>query len=358
MSPPPPTPITIVTGFLGSGKTTLLLNLLPQLPPTYRLCLLKNEFGDQAIDSQLAAAQAISGVAELVNGCICCNLTGQLGDALRALRADYSPHRIVLETSGSAFPATLVMELNRLIAEGRAAGEERYALDGVVSVLDVENWAGYEDTSVTAKLQARYTDLVVFNKWEGVSERRFDECLDRLGDLEVQTPWVKSQMGRVDKEVFLGLDGGLSARFEGEGGGEAHAHDHSHSSEVDVLGVTLTGRGTADVEKLRELLAAALREEVYRIKGYVWANQVPKGSDGQATVTDGEPGDGKYILNWAFGRWNFTPVPGVQGEEPAIRLTIITAQYESAKWRKAIEQKGYLVLADAAHGELSIEKLS
>ena len=61
-------PITILTGFLGSGKTTLLLSLLPQLPASYKLCLLKNEFGDVAVDSQLAAQSSVSGVTELLNG--------------------------------------------------------------------------------------------------------------------------------------------------------------------------------------------------------------------------------------------------------------------------------------------------
>ena len=144
-----PIPITIITGFLGSGKTTLILNLLPQLHPTYRLALLKNEFGDLAVDSQLASSRAISGVQELLNGCICCNLVGQLKDALEALRTEVNPDRIVVETSGSAFPATLAMEVNRL-----AKDTGNYVLDGVLSVVDVENWKGYEDTSYTAKVQA------------------------------------------------------------------------------------------------------------------------------------------------------------------------------------------------------------
>ena len=113
-------PITIITGFAGSGKTTLILNLLPQLRaenPGYKLALIKNEIGDLNVDSQLAASSAVSGVQELLNGCICCNLVGQLGDALRELREGQSPDRIVVETSGSAFPATLALEVNRLARE-------------------------------------------------------------------------------------------------------------------------------------------------------------------------------------------------------------------------------------------------
>lgn len=127
---------------LGAGKTTLILNLIPQLPKDYRLALLKNEFGDVEVDSQLASQTAISGVRELLNGCICCNLVGQLGDALEALHENVCPDRIIIETSGSAFPATLAMEVNRL---GREKGD--FTLDGVVVVIDVENWKGYEDTS-------------------------------------------------------------------------------------------------------------------------------------------------------------------------------------------------------------------
>ena len=137
-----PIPITIVTGFLGSGKTTLILNLIPQLPKDYRLALLKNEFGDVAIDSQLASSSSISGVKELLNGCICCNLVGQLGDALETLRKDVRPDRIIIETSGSAFPATLAIEVNRL---GRETG--CFSLDGVIVVIDVENWYIYSQDS-------------------------------------------------------------------------------------------------------------------------------------------------------------------------------------------------------------------
>lgn len=86
---------------------------------------------------------------------------GQIGEALEELQAQVTPDRIVIETSGSAFPATLAMEINRI---SRKTGD--YVLDGVVSAIDVENWQGYEDTSVTARLQAKYTDLIVFNKYE------------------------------------------------------------------------------------------------------------------------------------------------------------------------------------------------
>lgn len=362
----PPTPITIITGFLGSGKTTLILNLIPQLPSSYKLALLKNEFGDLAVDSQLAASSSISGVRELLNGCICCNLVGQLGDALETLRTEQEPDRIIIETSGSAFPATLAMEVNRL---SQNTNGEHFVLDGVLSVIDVENWKGYDDTSVTAKMQAKYTDFVVFNKWELVDERRFDECLDRLGDLELQTPWVKSNKGIVNKDVVLGVDGALARDLRLTGAETEHNHDHQ--SEVEVLSVTLEAPSDheigVDLQQLERLLVRAPKEEVYRIKAVLYANASPKSSTGESTPSanlhSGRPG--KFILNWAFGRWTFTcvdklqekpetshglstPPPARDEREPALRMSLILARYEATKWKKRLEQDGMLRLESAA----------
>lgn len=380
-----PIPITIVTGFLGSGKTTLILNLVPQLRranPAYRLALLKNEFGDVAVDSQLAASGAVSGVQELLGGCICCNLVGSLGDALAELRNGNPnnnnngdnrtsnpeaaggvvgvsrPDRIVVETSGSAFPATLAMEVNRL---ARATGW--YSLDGVVSVVDVENWRGYDDTSYTARAQARYTDLVVFNKWEAAGERRFDECLDRLGDLDVDVAWVRSDRGSVPADVVFGVDGALARSLlaDGDTGGEhGHGHDHKdghkgHQSEVEVLSVSLSVNGGAeaavvvDINKLAGLLETAPKDEVYRIKAVYTAAAALRGSDEQVPVlVDKPPGPARYILNWAFGRWTCTPVPGDDSNaqqssgQTVLRMTLVLARHEGAKWKKKLENSAWI----------------
>ncbi|KAK2779010.1 hypothetical protein FQN53_001559 [Emmonsiellopsis sp. PD_33] len=426
---PTPIPITIITGFLGSGKTTILLNLIPQLPPDYRLALLKNEFGDLAIDSQLASANSISGVRELLNGCICCNLVGQLSDALLQLRDEVKPDRIVIETSGSAFPATLAMEVNRLAHEHKGA----FVLDGVISVIDVENWEGYEDTSYTAKLQAKYTDLIIFNKWEGVPEQRFDVCLDRVADLELDTAWVKSAKGVVDKDVLLGIDGALLAKemadhghasldlvlLNGKEGGEEakeayiqeHGHGHGHPSEddhqaeVEVLSVSLTSPDLSDtinVETFTTLLLSAPKDEVYRIKGIISfrADSPPEDSSGgkapapvptsppapaqeSQTATNGETPTAEastngiktqnYILNWAFGRWTYTPSPpsadsqrgGADASPPdsvsVARMTFILARGESHKWTRKLETGGLLEVAGETEedrtGVINVERI-
>ncbi|QSZ29838.1 hypothetical protein DSL72_004356 [Monilinia vaccinii-corymbosi] len=394
-----PIPITILTGFLGSGKTTLILNLLPQLRalnPSYRLALLKNEFGDLAVDSQLASSSSIASVREMLNGCICCNLVGSLSSALQELQESLpvaidestgeeqkgSLDRIIIETSGSAFPATLAMEVNRIARETKGA----YVLDGVISVIDVENWKGYEDTSYTARLQAKYTDLVVFNKWEGVSERRFDECLDRLGDLDVQVAWVKSDKGTVGVDVVCGVDGGLARGLADDDGGIEHTHDAAngnHQSEVEVLSITLTSSSPSSaiaLAPLNKLLTSAPKDEVYRIKAVLLSSSPIPPSDPSLTppesetsasssssnsTTDLAPKPSKYILNWAFGRWTSTKMEEQQlekehessrGEGVVLRMTIVTARDESSKWKKRIEGGGW-VEVESGEAELKVMRI-
>jgi G3E family GTPase len=283
---------------------------------------------------------------------------GQLSDALDTLANDIQPDRIVIETSGSAFPATLAMEVNRLARE-----TGRYALDGVLSVIDVENWKGYEDTSYTAKIQARYTDLIVLNKWELVSERRVEEVEDKILDMDVepQTPRTKSHKGWVDKEIVFGVDARMVGVVKVE---QEHKHDHAHASEIEVLSVTLKskgGGGSVDIQKLRELLEDPTKDEVYRIKGVLYTSTTPKSSDPEQDAHRNAPeGRARWILNWAFGRWTFTPVtlPETTGtSEPELRLTVMTARYESNKWKKQIESSGLVRLEGEDAGALTVEKI-
>lgn len=257
-----------------------------------------------------------------------------------------APDRIVIETSGSAFPATLAMEINRLAREHDGA----FVLDGVISVIDVENWKGYDDTSYTARLQAKYTDLIVFNKWEHVDERRFEDCLDRMGDLELQFAWVKSRKGWVDQAVLMGIDGaliakeGLSTAADLDNNAQSHhAHAHDHQEEVEVLSVVLNGldeqyRSSSDMEAFEELLLAAPKDEIYRIKGLLLASKPPADSTGErrpSTIT----GPGLYVLNWAFGRWSYTSLPFTEAvalKGAALRLTVILARGEASKWQKKL----------------------
>lgn len=58
---------------------------------------------------------------------------------------------------GSAFPATLAFQIRELERETN----DDFKLDAIVTVIDAENFTGYEDTSPTARMQASYSDLIL-----------------------------------------------------------------------------------------------------------------------------------------------------------------------------------------------------
>jgi G3E family GTPase len=58
-------------------------------------------------------------------------------------------------------------------------------------VIDALNFPGYDDKSWTAKQQAMYTDLILINKHELVTdERTLDKTLDDVHELNPETPKV------------------------------------------------------------------------------------------------------------------------------------------------------------------------
>ncbi|KAJ2455380.1 hypothetical protein EV183_000916, partial [Coemansia sp. RSA 2336] len=186
-------PVTVFTGFLGAGKTTAILNILKRVNPDYNIVLLKNEFGDAETDSALARESHID-ITEMTNGCLCCVLVGQMKNALEEMKEKYRPDRILIETSGSAFPAPIAWQIREMEPAG-------FHLDAILTVIDCMNFCGYEDTSYTARLQAQYTDLILLNKWELVSERQLDIVVDYVNELNTDTPKVK-----VDKDTAVDPD--------------------------------------------------------------------------------------------------------------------------------------------------------
>ena len=354
-------PITVITGFVGSGKTTLILNLVPQLRqenPGYKLALIKNEIGDLNVDTQLAAAAEMTGSKELLGDCICCTNVGQIEDALATLDQENHPDRIIIETSGSAEPLKLVLEINRL---SKATG--RYELDGVISVIDAENWGGYANTSYTAKLQAKQTDMTVINKWETLDERAFDTFLDRLGDLDVDTPQTKSDKGWISKELLFGIDPKLARAWMNDDEHHGHDHGHDHGSEMECISVTLTSEkenenAGVDLQKLETLLKKAPKDEIYRIKAVLYSQDEPSPADDKETngVNGGRT---RYILNWSFGRWTWSADEVSDPNAPPLRMSIFTAQYESNKWMKRIESGSSIALsgADAGTSQLEVKRV-
>ncbi|OLY82905.1 COBW domain-containing protein [Smittium mucronatum] len=215
-------PITVFTGFLGSGKTTLILEIIKKLPVGYNTVLLKNEFGEAETDSALARETNLQ-VTEMTNGCLCCVLVGQLKNALEEIRDKYRPDRIIVETSGSAFPAPIAWQIRKM---------DGFVLDSIMTVVDCKNFVGYEDTSYTARLQAKYTDLILLNKVELVTERGLDLVIDKVCELNADTARTIVRKGSAPPlDLVFGVDTRLFPLSSPDQSSPSSDHQHQHQHD-------------------------------------------------------------------------------------------------------------------------------
>ncbi len=122
------TRIDIYSGFLGAGKTTLIKKLIAEGYAGQKIVLIENEFGEIGIDGGFLKDAGVE-INEINSGCICCSLTGDFKKALLMVDDQYHPDRIVIEPSG-------VGKLSEVAAAVMAAGEGRFVLGGMTTVVD------------------------------------------------------------------------------------------------------------------------------------------------------------------------------------------------------------------------------
>ncbi len=188
---------TIVYGFLGAGKTTLLRSLVPQLAALESTALLVNEFGIEGVDQVVLASDDLT-VRQLVGGCVCCEVRGDLMVALDEIHRTVRPERLVIEPTGLASPDTLANVF------ASPAVRSMVQVDSVITVLDATRYALVRDhLGEFFPNQVRHADLVLVNKTDAASEEQRLDARTWARGLNAEAAIVDSVYCKVDPDLLL-----------------------------------------------------------------------------------------------------------------------------------------------------------
>ncbi|WP_049926729.1 GTP-binding protein [Halopiger goleimassiliensis] len=292
-------PVTVLSGTLGTGKTTLLNHVLRTTDRD--LAVLVNDMGEVNVDADRVAessdiADADEELIELSNGCICCELRGDLLDAIGELTASEREFdAVVVESTGVAEPLPVAQTLTLGFDQSDLDPTEFYEetgieplegchLDTTVTVVDAHQFDAamesdeiLDDDGTKKHLgdllveQVEFCDVLVLNKCDLVDEDTLEEIEATLEVLQPRADIVRTEHGRVDPDEVVETD-----RFDfdeaSQSAGWIQELEEPHQSAEEEHGVTsfvFEARRPFHPERLADRFDE-FPDEVVRSKGHFW----------------------------------------------------------------------------------------
>lgn len=268
----PIVPVTVLTGFLGSGKTTLMNHILSDTTHNMKFAVIENEFGEVGIDERILSENVEEEVIEVMNGCICCTVRGDLVEALKKLyKRVHTFNGIIIETTGLADPAPVVQTF--FIDEEI---KKMYKLDSVITVtdakyicerLDEKKPEGVENEAVE---QVAFADKIILNKVDLVTkEDELAKIEKRLRGLNPTASILRCKFADIDPKELLNINAFELSRVL-DFDPEFLSEDQEHMHDETVASVACKLDGEMNVEMMSRWIQRVITEDganLYRYKG-------------------------------------------------------------------------------------------
>ena len=264
-------PVTVLTGFLGSGKTTLLNHILTSTEHKMKFAVIENEFGDVGIDENILVESSEESIIEVMNGCICCTVRGDLTDLLKKMHERIKDFDgVLIETTGLADPAP--------VAQTFFVDDEivdKYKLDGIITVadakhiiqhLDEEKPEGVENESVE---QIAFADRIMLNKIDLVSGEELEEVESKIKSINRFAPMYHTENSVIDPVNLINI-GSFDLEKTLEMDPEFLDTEAEHEHDDRVTSTSSKFEGALNVNKLERWIGELMQtkgEDLFRYKG-------------------------------------------------------------------------------------------
>ncbi len=298
-------PVTVLTGFLGSGKTTLLNHILTSTEHKMKFAIIENEFGDVGIDENILVESSEEALIEVMNGCICCTVRGDLTEVLDRMYdriKDFDG--VLIETTGLADPAPVAQTF---FVEDKVS--ERYKLDGIITVVDAkhliqhlddEKPEGIENEAVE---QLAFADRIILNKIDLVDDAEIKTVESRIKAVNGFAPIYRTENSLIDPKELINI-GSFDLQRTIDMDPEFLDTEAEHEHDARVTSTSSRFEGELNVNKLQNWIGDLMRtkgEDLFRYKGVL----AVKGMDEKFVF------QGVHML---FGG-NFSPEVGLWKED-------------------------------------------
>lgn len=247
--------VYILSGFLGAGKTTLLQNILIQEKEKDRkIAVIMNELGEISVDSD--AISEDTPLKELLNGCVCCTIQGQLEVQLDNMLRENELDAIYIETTGVAHPIEVLDAcLSPLFAD-------KLNVRAIITLVDAKRWQDRNILSIQLRKllmeQVEHADVVLLNKVDSLSE---DEKASIVSEIQTLNKYGQLFMTEFAKIPL--------AYIHPKKLGEKKQHEATHvDKNLHLRSYVHTFTHPINLEGFEQFLKE-MPETIYRIKGYV-----------------------------------------------------------------------------------------
>ena len=264
-------PVTVLTGFLGSGKTTLLNHILSSMEHKMKFAVIENEFGDVGIDENILVESSEETIIEVMNGCICCTVRGDLTVALDNMYdriKDFDG--VLIETTGLADPAPVAQTF---FVDEKVV--ERYKLDGIITVVDAKHIIQHlddekpEDVENESVEQLAFADRIMLNKIDLVDEEQLQLVESRIKAINNFAPIYRTQNSLIEPKELINI-GSFDLERTLEMDPEFLDTESEHEHDQRVTSTSARFEGELNVNKLERWIGELMRdkgEDLFRYKG-------------------------------------------------------------------------------------------